>query len=160
MKNNIAWPHLWRYCISVNIHDGGQHVTYDRNISRTTQYKRKCKRLLYMIFKDLSNKAIKIPVANTLEGCYDKRSDCSLRDLGNVVYFLFVRWTFLLRSCPSRLISWWGFTQGVSTQKRLPPPADLTVSKRPGTSNKIEIRFTVLNYFYLWFSFMKLTETL
>ena len=38
--------------------------------------------------------------------------------------------------------------------------ADLTVSKRPGTSNRIEIHFAVFNHLYLCFSFMKLAETL
>ncbi len=38
--------------------------------------------------------------------------------------------------------------------------ADLTVSKRPGTSNRIEIHFAVFNNLYLCFSFMKLAETL
>ena len=37
--------------------------------------------------------------------------------------------------------------------------ADLTVSERPGTSYRIEIRFLVLNYLYLLFFFMKLVET-
>ena len=37
--------------------------------------------------------------------------------------------------------------------------ADLTVSKRPGTSFRIEIHFTVFNRFNLLFSFMKLVET-
>ena len=37
--------------------------------------------------------------------------------------------------------------------------ADLTASKRPGTSFGIEIRFTVFNRLYLLFSFMKLVET-
>ena len=39
-------------------------------------------------------------------------------------------------------------------------PADLTVSKRSGTSNRIEIYFAVFNHLYLYFSFMKLAETL
>ncbi len=39
-------------------------------------------------------------------------------------------------------------------------PADLTVSKRPGTSNRIEIHFAVFNHLYLCFSFMTLAETL
>ena len=38
--------------------------------------------------------------------------------------------------------------------------ADLTVSKRPGTSNRIEIHFAVVNHLYLCFSFLKLAETL
>ena len=38
--------------------------------------------------------------------------------------------------------------------------ADLTVSKRPGTSFRIEIHFLVFNRFYFLFSFMKLVETL
>ncbi len=38
--------------------------------------------------------------------------------------------------------------------------ADLTVSKRPGTSNRIEIHFAVFNHLYLCFSFVKLAETL
>ena len=38
--------------------------------------------------------------------------------------------------------------------------ADLTVSKKPGTSNRIEIHFAVFNHLYLCFSFMKLAETL
>ena len=37
--------------------------------------------------------------------------------------------------------------------------ADLTVSKRPGTSYQIEIHFAVVNHLYLLFSFMKLVET-
>ena len=37
--------------------------------------------------------------------------------------------------------------------------ADLTVSKRPGTSNRIEIRIAVFNCLFLWFSFTELTET-
>ena len=39
-------------------------------------------------------------------------------------------------------------------------PADLTVSKRPGTSYRIKIHFAVFNHLYLLFSFMKLVETL
>ena len=39
-------------------------------------------------------------------------------------------------------------------------PADRTVSKRPGTSNRIEIHFAVFNHLYLCFSFIKLAETL
>ena len=35
-------------------------------------------------------------------------------------------------------------------------PADLTVSKRPGTSFRIEIHFAVFNRLYLLFSFIKL----
>ena len=38
--------------------------------------------------------------------------------------------------------------------------ADLTVSKRPGTINRIEIHFAVFNHLNLCFSFMKLAETL
>ena len=38
--------------------------------------------------------------------------------------------------------------------------ADLTVSKRPGASNRIEIHFAVFNHLYLCFSFMKLVEYL
>ena len=38
-------------------------------------------------------------------------------------------------------------------------PADLTVSKRPGTSFRIEIHFAVFNRLYLLFSFIKLVET-
>ena len=38
--------------------------------------------------------------------------------------------------------------------------ADLTVSKRPGTSNTIKIHFAVFNHLYLCFFFMKLVETL
>ena len=38
--------------------------------------------------------------------------------------------------------------------------ADLTVGKKPGTSNRIEIHFAVFNHLYLCFSFMKLAETL
>ena len=34
--------------------------------------------------------------------------------------------------------------------------ADLTVSKRPGTSCQIEIHFAVSNYVYLLFPFLKL----
>ena len=37
--------------------------------------------------------------------------------------------------------------------------ADLTVSKRPGTSYQIEIHFAVVNHLYLLFSFVKLAET-
>ena len=37
--------------------------------------------------------------------------------------------------------------------------ADLTVSKRPGTGNQIEIHFAVVNHLYLLFSFVKLVET-
>ena len=37
--------------------------------------------------------------------------------------------------------------------------ADLTVSKRPGTSYQIEIRFAVVNHLYLLFSFVKVFET-
>ena len=40
------------------------------------------------------------------------------------------------------------------------PPADLTVSKRPGTSYRIEIHFAVFNHLYLLFSVVKLVETL
>ena len=39
-------------------------------------------------------------------------------------------------------------------------PADLTVSKRPGTSYRIKIHFAVFNHLHLLFSFMKLVETL
>ena len=38
--------------------------------------------------------------------------------------------------------------------------ADLTVSKRPGTGNRIEIHFAIFNHLYLCFSGMKLAETL
>ena len=38
-------------------------------------------------------------------------------------------------------------------------PADLTVSKRPGTSFRIEIHFAVFSRLYLLFSFIKLVET-
>ena len=38
-------------------------------------------------------------------------------------------------------------------------PADLTVSKRPGTSYRIEIHFAVFSGLYLLFSFIKLVET-
>ncbi len=38
--------------------------------------------------------------------------------------------------------------------------ADLAVSKRPGTSNRIEIHFAIFNHLYLCFSFMKFAETL
>ncbi len=34
------------------------------------------------------------------------------------------------------------------------------MSKRPGTSNRIEIHFDVFNHLYLCFSFMKLADTL
>ena len=37
--------------------------------------------------------------------------------------------------------------------------ADLTVSKRPGTSYRIEIHFAVVNHLYLLFSLAKLVET-
>ena len=37
--------------------------------------------------------------------------------------------------------------------------ADLTVSKRPGTSDRIEIHFPVFKPLYLLFSCMKLVET-
>ena len=37
--------------------------------------------------------------------------------------------------------------------------ADLTVSKRPGTSDQIEIHFAIFIRLYLLFSFMKLVET-
>ena len=37
--------------------------------------------------------------------------------------------------------------------------ADLTMSKRPGTSYRIKIHFAVFNYLYLLFSFMKLVKT-
>ena len=37
--------------------------------------------------------------------------------------------------------------------------ADLTASKRPGTSYQIEIYFAVVNHLYLLFSFVKLVET-
>ena len=37
-------------------------------------------------------------------------------------------------------------------------PADLTVSKKPGTSNRIEIRFSVFNRLYLLFSFINLLK--
>ena len=39
-------------------------------------------------------------------------------------------------------------------------PANLTVSKRPGTSYRIIIHFAVFNHLYFVFSFMKLVETL
>ena len=39
-------------------------------------------------------------------------------------------------------------------------PADLTMSKRPGTSYRIKIHFAVFKHLYLLFSFMKLVETL
>ena len=38
--------------------------------------------------------------------------------------------------------------------------ADLTVSKRPGTSYQLEIYSAVADYLYLLFSFVKLVETL
>ena len=38
-------------------------------------------------------------------------------------------------------------------------PADLTVSKRPGTSYRIEIHFAVFNRLYLLFGFIKLVKT-
>ena len=38
--------------------------------------------------------------------------------------------------------------------------ADVTVSKMPGTSIRIEIHFAVFNHLYLCVSFMKLAETL
>ena len=38
-------------------------------------------------------------------------------------------------------------------------PADLTASKRPGSSYQIEIHFAVFNHLYLLFSFRKLVET-
>ena len=50
----------------------------------------------------------------------------------------------------------------VSVRMRTVPlsyPADLTVSKRPGTSSRIEIHFAVFNRLYLLFSFMKLVRT-
>ena len=37
--------------------------------------------------------------------------------------------------------------------------ADLTVSKRPGTSCQIEMYFAVVNHVYLLFSFVNLVET-
>ena len=37
--------------------------------------------------------------------------------------------------------------------------ADLTISKRPGTSYQIEIHFAVVNHLYLLFSFVNLVET-
>ena len=37
--------------------------------------------------------------------------------------------------------------------------AHLTVSKRPGISNQIEIHFAGVNHLYLLFSFVKLVET-
>ena len=37
--------------------------------------------------------------------------------------------------------------------------ADLTVSERPGTNYRIEIRFAVFNRLCLLFSFIKLVET-
>ena len=37
--------------------------------------------------------------------------------------------------------------------------ADLTMSKRPGTSYQIEIHFAVVNRLYLLFFFTKLVET-
>ena len=37
--------------------------------------------------------------------------------------------------------------------------ADLTVSKRPETSNQTEIHFSVVNHLCLLFSFVKLVET-
>ena len=40
----------------------------------------------------------------------------------------------------------------------LKSPADLTVSKRPGTSSRIEIHFAVFNRLYLLFCFIKLVE--
>ena len=43
---------------------------------------------------------------------------------------------------------------------RLQYAADLTVSKRPGTSYQIEIHFAVINHSYILFSFMKLVKTL
>ena len=39
-------------------------------------------------------------------------------------------------------------------------PADLTVSKGPGTSYRIKIHFAVSEHLYLLFSFMKIVETL
>ena len=37
--------------------------------------------------------------------------------------------------------------------------ADLTVSKRPGTSYQIEIHFAVVNHLYFLFSLVNLVET-
>ena len=37
--------------------------------------------------------------------------------------------------------------------------ADLTVSKRPGTSYQIEINFAVVNHLYLFFVFVNFVET-
>ena len=38
--------------------------------------------------------------------------------------------------------------------KQIPYLADLTVSKRPGTSHQIEIHFAVVNHLYLLFPFV------
>ena len=37
--------------------------------------------------------------------------------------------------------------------------ADLTVSRKPGTSYQIEIHLAVVNHLYLLFSFVNLVET-
>ena len=39
-------------------------------------------------------------------------------------------------------------------------PADLTVSKRPGTSYQIDIHFAVVNHLYLLFSFVSLIKNI
>ena len=51
-------------------------------------------------------------------------------------------------------------TEKYRTSVRYFSLADLTVSKRPGTSNRIEIHFAVFNHLYLCFSSMKLVKTL
>ena len=72
-------------------------------------------------------------------------------------------WLFV--SSPSSLV----FTRSLYTKARLVLStvalknpnklADLTVSKRPGTSDRIEIHFAIFIRLYLLFSFMKLVET-
>ena len=53
-----------------------------------------------------------------------------------------------------------GAANGLFLAAKLPCTlADLTESKRPGTSNKIEIHSAVVNRLYLLFSFVKLVET-
>ena len=48
--------------------------------------------------------------------------------------------------------------QGMSSLLFYCKPADLTVSKRPGTSSRIEIHFAVFNRLYLLFCFIKRVE--
>ena len=55
---------------------------------------------------------------------------------------------------------WRGGGGGGQRGNRRPIPGDLTVSKRTGTSNRIEIQFRTFNHLSRPDSFLKLFETL